>query len=108
MKNYYFESHVTIEPVFDERLELFQKICMKHNFRVAELLLQKRKKDKPNRSKLDSFCTGRDKNNLILVEKMIGLIQDLKNAGFKVWRYKIEAALLDSKIKDDLKLLYGE
>ena len=34
----YLESHVTIEPVFDERREVAAKIAKQFNFRLAELL----------------------------------------------------------------------
>jgi hypothetical protein len=106
MKNYhYFEAHVTIEPVFDERLDNFAEICSKYKFRVAELLMKKREEHQELRSKYDSFCTGRGVSYKDLELRMIELIKNLKQREYKVWRYKIESTLLDSKYKDDLKLL---
>ena len=100
MNPIYFECHITIEPVFDERLEIYKKICEKYNFKVADLLMQKRKTDSPERSIKDSFCTGRAKEYDSLFEKMNLLVEDLKNNNFKVWRMKIEAILFDQKIKE--------
>jgi hypothetical protein len=96
----YYEAHVTVEPVFDERLEQFSELCKKYQFRAADLLMKKRKNDTPARSSFDSFCTGRSNIQSELFDRMIGLLDDLKNSDFKVYRYKIEAALFDSKIDD--------
>lgn len=93
----YFESHVTIEPVFEEKLEHFSDLCKKHKFQPAKLLLQKRKEDTPERSSKDSFCTGHGTNQKDLEQRMNNLVQDLKENNFKVWRKKIEAVLIDEK-----------
>jgi len=95
----YFECHITIEPVFEERLTLFKEISNKYNFKVADLLFQKRKEDNPTRSSKDSFCTGRDKSYEVIKQKMDDLIQELKNNQFKVWRQKIEAVIYDERTK---------
>lgn len=39
---FYYESHITIEPVFDDKLELASNIAIKYKFKVASLLMQKR------------------------------------------------------------------
>ncbi len=95
----YYECHVTVEPIFDERLQQFQDICAKYNFRVAKLLMHKRKEDTPERSSKDAFCTGHSKCSFDLEIRMLRLMMDLHAAGFQVWRNKIEAILLDSKNK---------
>lgn len=97
----YFECHITIEPVFDKDLEKFKALCLQHGFKVAELLMQKRKEDSPERSQKDSFCTGRAKDYDSLFEKMNHLSQALKNNNFKVWRMKIEAILFDQKFNKE-------
>ncbi len=56
----YYESHVTIEPVFDDRLEEATQIAINHKFRIANLLMQKRESDLPERSKHDTFMTGHE------------------------------------------------
>ncbi len=90
----YFEAHITIEPILEEeRLQQLKTLC----FKVADLLFQKRKSDSPKRSSKDSFCTGRDKNFESLKEKMTLLVEQLRCAGFKVWRQKIENVILDEK-----------
>jgi hypothetical protein len=55
-------------------------------------------KDTPERSKYDSFCTGRDKDFDALAARMHALVQDLQDNGFAVWRYKIEHVVLDCKL----------
>ena len=101
----YFECHVTIEPVFDEKLELARMISRDFGFKVADLLMKKRKGDAEERSQHDTFTTGRSKSYPDIHERMVGLIKALKSADFKVWRYKIEDTLLDSKQNDSLELL---
>lgn len=91
----YFECHITIEPVEGERLTRFQEICSKYKFKVANLLMRKTLE----KSKLDSFCTGKDKNFTNMKFRMNNLLNELKNNNFNIYRYKIEAILLDSKIK---------
>jgi hypothetical protein len=107
MASLYYECHITVEPVFDDRLELMKELCKSYKFRVADLLMQKRKADSPARSMYDTFCTGRDKNFRVLESRMELLIRDLQLWNFKVWRYKIEDAIIDSKYKDNLNVLDG-
>ena len=96
----YFESHITIEPVFDNDLEKFKNICSDYKFHVATLLLQKRKEDSAERSKNDSFCTGRGSELNDLKNRMLNLVQHLIKENFVVWRYKIESVLIDSRYDD--------
>ena len=101
----YFEAHVTIEPVFDERLSQFKTIADKHNFRVADLLMQKRQQDTPERSKHDSFCTSRNVFFHAIRINLLMLVKELKEKGFDVWRYKIEDTVVDSQSEDTYGLL---
>lgn len=101
----YFESHITIEPVFDEKLIEVEQIAKRHGFKVANLLMQKRVDDTPIRSKHDTFMTGHSHNVDDLMQRTSDAIIDLKDNQFKVWRYKIESALIDSKINDEYNLL---
>lgn len=105
MKSLYYECHVTIEPVFGERLENFQAVCETENFHVAKLLMQKRAEDTPERSAKDSFCTGHSQDYGDIYTRMINLIHRLQEHGFQVWRYKIEDCVLDSRKEDSLCLL---
>lgn len=97
---HYYEAHVTVEPVFEERLEQFKIICHDYKFHVANLLMQKRKGDTEERSKNDSFCTGRGISYTDIKKRMLALVDRLEKEGFKVWRYKIESTLLDSRYDD--------
>lgn len=90
-----FEAHVTIEPVFEERFDMFEAICAEYNFKPAELLLQKTRKETPMRSNKDSFCTGHGADLEKLKARLLGLVNDLKGSGFSVWRYKIEGIVID-------------
>lgn len=100
---HYYEAHVTIEPIFGKRLDEFRAVCAEFGFHVATLLMQKRKKDSPKRSKNDSFCTGRSISYSDMETRMLRLVAALQAHGFQVWRYKIESTLLDSRY-DDSKL----
>ena len=102
---YYYEAHVTIEPIFDERLSQAQAIAREYKFRVADLLMQKRKQDTPERSSRDTFMTGHSKSYEDIKERIHGLVNLLKKQGFKVWRYKIEDTLIDSKFNDELRVI---
>ena len=101
----YFEAHVTIEPVFaDEegRVELLDELCTRYSFRRAALLMQKRSSDEPERSRFDTFCTGRSYSQEDLRERTQGLVAALVDAGFTVWRYKIEYTIMDSMYRPEL------
>ncbi len=98
----YYESHVTIEPVFGERLEALRQLCAENEFRIADLLMQKREEDTPERSKYDTFCSARGSDAMELTNRMLALVRACIAGGFKVWRYKIEDVIIDSKIEDYL------
>lgn len=98
----YFESHITVEPVFEERLEQFVMLCKQQNFQVAKLLMQKRASDNPERSKNDSFCTGYSQSIDDLQERMVKLLSSLKENNFQIWRFKIENIVLDSRHDDKI------
>lgn len=99
-KPLYYEAHVTIEPVFDERLDKFVLLCKEHKFYVATLLMQKRKEDTEERSKYDSFCTSHGQDENELKQRMFSLLDTLKKESYQVWRYKIEIVPLDSRYND--------
>lgn len=101
----YFESHVTIEPIFDELAHAHAgHIAAKYNFKIAKLLMQKRKEDTEERSKHDTFMTGHSNDYLDIVERTRGLVLELQKNRFKVWRYKVEDTLFDSRNDDYLGL----
>lgn len=93
---HYYESHVTIEPVADDlKLEQVKAIAQLHGFRVADLLMVKRPEDTPERSRLDTFMTSRDLDYTGLRCRTWDVMRDLKQAGVRVWREKIEEILID-------------
>lgn len=97
---HYYEAHVTTEPVFEDQIERFREVCAVHKFRVAPLFMQKRKEDKPERNKHDAFCTGRGISLPETRSRTIQLVADLRAAGFRVWRFKVESTILDSRYND--------
>ena len=105
---HYYEAHVTIEPVFDGRREEFGRICVAHEFRAAELLMKKRKRDTATRSQHDAFATGRSISRSDIEDRMFALVQTLLENNFVVWRYKIESTLLDSRYDDSRSPLQKE
>ena len=93
----YYECHITIEPVFEQRLEELKLIAKYYGFKPAKLLMQKRKEDKPEHSNKDTFCTRQSTNLEILEDAMKYFLKDLTKRNFKVWRAKIEAVIYDEK-----------
>jgi hypothetical protein len=99
-----FEAHITIEPVFGERFDEFERCCAGYKFKPAELLLQKQRQVTPIRSNKDSFCTGHGKDYTETLERILKLVADLKESGFEVWRYKIEGILVDVHMERLVKI----
>jgi hypothetical protein len=102
---HYYESHVTIEPVFEDKLEEVKRISFECNFKVANLLFKKRETDTEERSTHDTFTTGHSKYYEDIVERTKRLVVSLQHAGYTVWRYKIEDTMMDSRIDDEFNLL---
>lgn len=100
----YYECHVTIEPLFDDLLEQASVIAKKHKFKVADLLMKKRKSDTEERSKYDTFMSSRSDDYTDIKLRMISLISELKTNNIKLWRYKIEEVTIDSNIDDYFNL----
>lgn len=105
---HYFETHVTIEPIFDERLKEAEEIAKRSNFKIASLLMKKREADTEERSKYDTFMTGHGKSLDDMKARLTSIVNDLIAAGFKVWRYKIEDTVMDSRINNELNLTIGK
>ena len=101
----YYECHITIDPVFGERLDLFKEVCKDYRFRVAELLMRKGIPQTEQQmlallepSKLDSFCTTRGNDYQEVEDRTMAAVNSLERNGFTIRRYKIEATLLDKRL----------
>ena len=103
----YLEAHITFEPVFGEDLERLTRIAERNGFKVADLLMQKRLTDTAERSKYDTFMTGHGQEMGDIVARTATLIHEAGDAGFTIWRYKIEKAVIDSRHADALNLNVG-
>lgn len=104
----YYEGHITIEPIFGQRLYEAQAIAKPFGFRVADLLMQKNRQDTPERSSKDTFMTGHDKWLENMGLRITNLVQSLLDADFQVWRYKVEDTMYDSRNSDTLRLLKSQ
>jgi len=96
----YFECHITLDPVFDEKLMKLQELCKNFKFKVAKLLYRKRQDEDCVISTDDSFCTGHASSLEDITQRMLALIVTLKENGYKIIRYKIENIIIDSRMKD--------
>ncbi len=77
------------------------------NFKLAHLVMLKSAgKDKP--SQRDTFMTGHSKNIDELAARTKALCSSLRAAGFKVWRYKIESCVIDSRQQGDQWMVLDE
>ena len=101
----YYEVHVTIEPVFGKDLDIVENIATCHGFKVADLLMLRNREATEERSNKDTFMTTRGKSFDDCVKRTCNLIGELQDNGVKVWRYKLEDTLFDSKIEDILGLI---
>lgn len=100
MNDLYLEAHVTISPVFDGERERCQKIAVVHGFKLAHLvMLKERGNGQP--SQRDTFMTGHGKNIDELAARTRALVHLLASSGLKVWRYKIESCVIDSRQQGD-------
>jgi acetolactate synthase small subunit len=102
---HYYEAHITIEPIFDDRLLFAKHMAERRGFNIASLLMKKREEDTEQRSQYDTFMTAHSKSSIEIEHKIIGFVHALQAEGFKVWRYKIEDIVMDSRINDTLSLL---
>lgn len=67
--------------------------------------MQKRENDTVERSKNDTFITGHSTFYHEIEERMRHLLTSLKLSKFKIWRYKIEQVVIDSRTSDDYNIL---
>jgi hypothetical protein len=97
----YYECHITVEPLLEEAREaVFKELCKARGFRVAKLLMKKDRTETERRSDKDSFCTGHDSDYASIKSRMQDLVEDLSAYGVKVWRFKIEAIVLDVRLAE--------
>lgn len=101
----YYEAHVTIDPVFDDRRAVAQQIAEKHRFRLAKLIMRKREADAEQPSQDDTFMTGHGVELNDITARTRKVVEALQRLGFRVRRYKIEDTIMDSRNVDVLGLL---
>lgn len=100
MSDLYLESHVTISPVIGELRETARIIASDYGFKLAHLVMLKdHGPDQP--SQRDTFMTGHSKHIDELAHRTQRLVERLRDCGFRVWRYKIESCVIDSRQQGD-------
>jgi hypothetical protein len=100
-----FECHITVEPVREPLLLNVRIIAESHGFRLADLLMRKRGTTTLTRSEFDTFMTGHSELMPPLEQRMMAVISEVKAIGVKVYRYKIEKIVYDSRNGDHLGIL---
>lgn len=98
----YLEAHITLSPLTEREHLIADELASAFGFRLAKLLMVKDRAVTEERSNRDTFMTGHGKTRADLLARTAGLIDELKKTGFKVWRYKIEDTLLDSRHDPDM------
>jgi len=101
----YYEAHITIDPVFDERRAFAGDLAAQNNFRLAKLIMRKREADDEQPAQDDTFMTGHGTDLDDIRDRTRAVVKRLQVFGFKVRRYKIEDTILDSRSHDELGLL---
>lgn len=97
----YYEAHVTIDPITENKQKFIERLAAVYNFRLAPLYIMQTGEV----HKADAFLSARHNLLCTIVADVRGMVTTLKNNGIVVRRYKIEDTLLDSRIKDELGLL---
>lgn len=98
----YYESHITIDPAFDERRNIAAIIANKYKFKLAHLILRKCVDDLEEQFQDDTFMTSQGKVYKDIMTRTTNLIMELHDYGFVVRRYKIEDTIEDSKLDPSL------
>lgn len=96
----YYECHITIDPVFESERDSVKKLADVYGFRLAKLLMQKRKEDTPEQSKYDTFMTTHSRDYDDIHYRMACMMKTLTTRGYNVRRAKIEDTLFDTKHGD--------
>lgn len=87
----YYECHVTIDPVYDKKLEQVKVIAMHSEFKVAKFIMQK------DGGVEDTFMTAHDASLERIVKNLDKLLHELQDVVL-VRRYKIEHIIFDTKL----------
>jgi hypothetical protein len=96
----YYESHVTIAPVFGRDLDIVKMICEPHGFRVASLVMKKDAEGPEIPSRDDTFCSSRNHVLEEITQGTVALCRELIANGYTVLRAKVEDTVWDTRISD--------
>jgi len=94
----YYESHVTVDPVEDGEVDDLKEVASRYGFRVAKLLMRKGLAPSTD----DAFMTARSQDSEDIRARTAAVVEALLSDGFGVRRYKVEEAVVDSNVQDDV------
>lgn len=101
----YFESHITIEPVFGTERERVTLMVQRFGFKLAKLIMRKEKSDLLTPHVDDTFMTAHGESLEDIQVRTAQCVATLRmEASVEVRRYKIEEAIIDSRFEDFMKL----
>lgn len=96
---HYYEVHCIVGGPLDDEI---QELAQKNGFWWSVLEVEtKKNEEEPG----DIILTTRAEDEHLAQASIYELAADLRDAKRKLKRYKVESAVLDSKIMDDLELL---
>lgn len=100
----YYESHINVELLQDGSLKRHhaEMIARTYRMKISDMNGNDHLDD-PKR--VESILTGHSQNEQDLKDRVYMVVEALKACEVDVTRYKIEAALLDSRKEDVLSLL---
>lgn len=96
-----YECHITIDPVFEQKLLDAKALAESNGFKVATLIMRKSDGTEVI-SQDDTFMTGHGKDLYDLKFRMKLLAGALTSMGYGVRRCKIEDIIFDTKYGDTL------
>ncbi len=97
---HYFEAHVTVEPVFGERLEEMRAVGLHFEFRVASLIMRRTAEETGESSRDDTFASARGESLHDISDRTRGFCEALRYRGFRILRAKVEDTVWDTRIAD--------
>lgn len=95
----YYECHITVEPVLNERLVILKGIAERLGFKLANLVKVNEPVEGKDQFRRDQFMTAHSHPSGIeeLCDRMKLLVTRLQTARYEVHRFKIEGVVLDSR-----------
>lgn len=99
-----YEAHITIDPIIDSyKLAAAQAMARELKFSLGDEPIYSERL-----SRQQAFMTGHSPLLVDMQNRITKMVRYLQKQGSQVNRYKIEHILIDSKLLDELNLLYNQ